>query len=558
MRLFAAAALLFMCGIFLLLPLISSQPPVNFRDVSKEAGVTPIIISGGREKNYVLEVNGSGVCWFDYNNDGYMDLYLVNGATLEELQRKAPPGKQRNYLFRNNGNGTFTDVTTQARVPGMGWGFGCVAADFDNDGNTDLLVTNFGPNILYRNNGDGTFTDVTARAGIGGGNIWHAGAAFADYDNDGRLDLYVAGYLDFDIHNAKPGDCEYEGVRVKACGPRGFKGAPDALYHNNGDGTFTDVTAKAGVLDKALYFGFAVIFDDFDNDGFPDIFVANDSNPNYLYHNKGDGTFEDIAVTAGVAYNSDGKEHSGMGAAAGDYDNDGLMDLFVTTFANDNYALYHNEGKGFFTDVSYPSGVGEPTIPWLGWGTFFFDYNNDGYKDLFCINGHVYPEIDGKINQSYRQPLQLLENIGNGKFREVSERAGLTRLPRRSGRGGAYCDFDNDGNVDVIVSNIDDRPTLLRNVGAGSNNWIELSLAGTVSNRSAVGAKVKITAGDLVQYDHVRAGGSFLSSNDPRLHFGLGTRKRVDSLEIRWPTGKVDRYQNLEINRIHSLREQQK
>src|SRR3989449_980433 len=262
MRLSAAAALLFICGIFLLLPLISSQPPAHFRDVSKEAGVTPIIISGGHEKNYVLEVNGSGVCWFDYNNDGYMDLYLVNGATLKELQGKAPPGKQRNYLFRNNGNGTFTDVT--------------------------------------------------ARAGIGGGNIWHAGAAFADYDNDGRLDLYVAGYLDFDIHIAKPVDCEYEGVRVKACGPRGFKGAPDALYHNNGDGTFTDVTAKSGVLDKALYFGFAVIFDDFDNDGFPDIFVANDSNPNYLYHNKGDGTFEDIAVTAGVAYNSDGKEHSGM------------------------------------------------------------------------------------------------------------------------------------------------------------------------------------------------------------------------------------------------------
>jgi len=555
MRLGPPVALFFTAGGVLLLPLISNQPSVHFRDVSREAGITPIVISGGREKNYVLEVNGSGVCWFDYNNDGYMDLYLVNGATLEELQGRASAGKHHNFLFRNNRNGTFTDVTDQVRAPGKGWGFGCVAADFDNDGNTDLLVTNFGPNILYRNNGDGTFTDVTTRAGVGGGNIWHTGAAFADYDNDGRLDLYVAGYLDFDLQNPKSGGCEYEGVRVKACGPHGFKGAPDALYHNNGDGTFTDVTAKAGVVDRGLYFGFAVIFDDFDNDGFPDIFVANDSNPNYLYHNKGDGTFEEIAVTAGVAYSGDGKEHSGMGAAVGDYDNDGLMDLFVTTFANDNYVLYHNDGGNFFTDVSYPSGVAEPTIRWLGWGTFFLDYNNNGFKDLFCINGHVYPEIDGRIRQSYRQPLQLLENIGHGKFREVSEQAGLARMPWHSGRGGAYCDFDNDGNVDVVVSNIDDRPTLLRNEGGSGNNWLELSLAGTVSNRSAIGAKVKITAGDLVQYDHVRAGGSFLSGNDLRLHFGLRMHKRVDSLEIRWPGGKVDRYQNLEVNKILSLRE---
>jgi len=555
MRLGPPAALFFTAGGVLLLPLISNQPSVHFRDVSREAGITPIVISGGREKNYVLEVNGSGVCWFDYNNDGYMDLYLVNGATLEELQGRASAGKHHNFLFRNNRNGTFTDVTDQVRAPGKGWGFGCVAADFDNDGNTDLLVTNFGPNILYRNNGDGTFTDVTARAGVGGGNIWHTGAAFADYDNDGRLDLYVAGYLDFDLQNPKSGGCEYEGVRVKACGPHGFKGAPDALYHNNGDGTCTDVTAKAGVVDRGLYFGFAVIFDDFDNDGFPDIFVANDSNPNYLYHNKGDGTFEEIAVTAGVAYSGDGKEHSGMGAAVGDYDNDGLMDLFVTTFANDNYVLYHNDGGNFFTDVSYPSGVAEPTIRWLGWGTFFLDYNNDGFKDLFCINGHVYPEIDGRIRQSYRQPLQLLENNRHGKFREVSEQAGLARMPWHSGRGGAYCDFDNDGNVDVVVSNIDDRPTLLRNEGGSGNNWLELSLAGTVSNRSAIGAKVKITAGDLVQYDHVRAGGSFLSGNDLRLHFGLRMHKRVDSLEIRWPGGKVDRYQNLEVNKILSLRE---
>lgn len=551
----APAAAVFTLAAILMLPLVSEQTGIVFRDVSKAAGVTPLIISGGREKNHVLEVNGSGVCWLDYDNDGYMDLYLVNGATIEELQGKAPAGKHHNHLFHNNRNGTFTDVTDQARVPGKGWGFGCVAADFDNDGKTDLFVTNFGPNILYRNNGDGSFSDVTARAGLGGGNIWHTGAAFGDYDNDGRLDLYVAGYLDFDLRNPKSAGCEYEGVRVRACGPRGFKGAPDALYRNNGDGTFTDVTAKAGVVDRDLYFGFAVIFDDFDNDGLPDIFVANDSNPNYLYHNKGNGTFEEIAVTAGVAYSSDGKEHSGMGAAAGDYDNDGLTDLFVTAFANDNYALFHNDGHNFFTDVSYPSGVAEPTIRWLGWGTFFLDYNNDGLKDLFCINGHVYPEIDGRINQTYRQPLQLLENIGKGKFREASEQTGLTRLPRRSGRGGAYCDFDNDGNVDIVVSNIDDPPMVLRNEGGNRNNWIELSLAGTASNRGAIGAKVKVSAGDLVQYDHVRAGGSFLSSNDPRLHFGLGLHKRVDSIEIHWPSGRSERYLDMDVNRILFFRE---
>lgn len=548
----AAAGLLTLATCVRLLP---DEPSPQFRDVAKEAGITPVIISGGRAKNYVLEVNGSGLCWFDYNNDGYMDLYLVNGSTLEEIQGKSPPEKHHNYLFRNNRDGTFTDVTAKAGVPGAGWGFGCVAADFDNDGNTDLLVTNFGLNILYRNNGDGTFADVTARAGVGGGNIWHAGAAFGDYDNDGRLDLYVAGYLDFNLKAPPSEACEYDGVRVRACGPQGFRGAPDALYHNNGDGTFTDVTAKAGVVDQHLYFGFGVIFDDFDNDGWPDIFVANDSNPNYFYHNKRDGTFEEIGISAGVAYNADGKEHSGMGVAAGDYDNDGLMDLFITTFANDNYVLYHNDGGNFFSDVSYPSGVGEATIPWLGWGTFFLDYNNDGWKDLFCINGHVYPEVDSRTKQKYNQPLLLLENTGQKKFRNVSGPAGLSRLAQFSGRGGAYGDFDNDGNMDIAVSNIDARPQLLHNEGGSRNNWLELALSGTASNRSAVGAKVKVTAGNFVQYDHVRAGGSFLSGNDPRLHFGLGTHKNVDSIEIRWPSGKLDLYRNLQANRIMPLKE---
>jgi enediyne biosynthesis protein E4 len=552
---FAVLLAVLLAAAFLLFPLDAPlSSPVTFRDVTKSAGIQSIIISGSPQKNYVLEVNGSGVCWFDYDKDGYVDLYLVNGSTLEALQGKTPR-PVTNHLYRNNRDGTFSDVTEKAHVAGTGWGFGCVAADYDNDGNTDLFITNFGSNTLYRNNGDGTFTDVTSRAGLGGGNIWHTGAAFGDYDRDGYLDLYVSGYLDFNVRQPELKTCDYRGVKVHACGPLGFRGAPDALYHNNRDGTFTDVTEKAHVTDKNLYFGFSVVFDDFDDDGLPDIFVANDSNPNYLYRNKGDGTFEEVGVSSGVAYNADGKEMSGMGVAAGDYDNDGRMDLFVTTFANDNYVLYHNDGHGAFSDLSYQSGIGERTIPFLGWATFFLDYDNDGFKDLFDANGHVYPEMDGRSSETYRQPLQLFHNLHNGKFVEASEETGLRRLPLRSTRGGAYCDYDNDGDMDILVSNIDDKPMLLENMGGNNNNWLEMKLVGTASNRDAVGAKVKLTAGDLRQYDHVRAGGSFLSGNDLRLHFGLGQRPTIDSIEIQWPSGKTDRLPGIKANQILTVRE---
>lgn len=541
------------------LPLFSVEEPQNvtFQDVASKAGIQPLIISGGKKKNYVLEVNGSGACWFDYNNDGYVDLYLVNGSTLEQLQHKSRgPGGEHNHLYRNNGNGTFTDVTESAHAGGNGWGFGCAAADYDNDGKTDLLVTTFGPNILYHNNGDGTFTDVSNRSGLAGGNIWHTGAAFADYDGDGLLDVYIAGYLDFNVLHPELKTCEYRGVQVHACGPLGYKGAPDALYHNNGDGTFTDVTVKAKVVDRALYFGFSVIFEDLDGDQRPDIFVANDSNPNYFYRNRGDGTFEESAMAAGLAYNSDGKEMSSMGIAVGDYDNDGRTDLFVTTFANDNYVLFHNDGKGLFSDMSFQSGIGESTVSFLGWGTFFLDYDNDGFKDLFAANGHVYPEVDGKLNREvYREPLLLFHNSKNGKFQESDQAAGLRHLPAHSARGAAYCDYDNDGDLDIAVSNIDERPQLLRNDGGNGKHWLEMRLIGTASNRDAIGALVKVRAGEIVQWDRVRTGGSYISGNDLRLHFGLGDHDSADSVEIRWPSGATEKLEKVPVNRILTIQE---
>lgn len=535
----------------ILLAAALSPPTAVFEDIAARAGVSSIVVSGGVKKDHVLEVNGSGACWIDFDNDGWLDLYLVNGSTLAQLQGKSPQ-RTTNHLYRNNHNGTFQDVTLKAGVPGRGWGFGCVAADFDNDGNIDLLVTNFGPNILYRNRGDGTFEDVTARAGVGGGNVWHTGAAFGDYDLDGNLDLFVPGYLDFDATHPELKTCEYRGVTVHACGPVGYRGAPDALYHNNGDGTFTDVTAQAHVTDAKLYFGFQAVFEDFDNDGKPDIFVGNDSNPNYLYRNKGDGTFEEIGVPSGVAFSADGKEMSSMGVAVGDYDHDGNMDLFITTFAGDNYILFHNDGGGIFTDVSYPSGVGKPTVPYLGWATFFFDYDNDGHLDLFCANGHVYREVDGAIQEKYRQPLQLFRNLGNGKFIETSSEA--LRLPPQSARGGSFGDFNNDGRLDIVVSVIDGKPLLLENRSTSPGKWLRIKLTGSRCNRQAVGARVKVIANGLTQYGTVQAGGSYLSSNDPRLHFGLGSATQAD-VTVTWPGGAKEEFRAIPANRQLDIRQ---
>jgi enediyne biosynthesis protein E4 len=533
-------------------PVASSTPgKITFRDVAREAGIAPKLVSGSVDKKYILEVYGSGCVWFDYDNDGYVDLYVVNGSTIENLlypsRVKSPP---HNYLFRNNGDGTFTDVTHQAGVQGHGWGFGAVAADYNNDGFVDLFVYNYGPNVLYRNNGDGTFTDVTASAGVAGKNlVWSAGAGFGDYDNDGFLDLYVTGYIDFDIHDPpSPGYlyCTYRSKPVQVCGPRGLKGAPDALYHNNGDGTFTEVTDRAGVTDKKLLYGFSVVFEDLDGDGRADIVVSNDSGPNYFYHNRGDGTFEEIGAMAGVAYSGEGQEQANMGIAVGDYDHDGRMDLFLTTFAGDNKTLLHNDGECVFTDVSYPSGLGEATIPFLGMATFFIDYNNDGWTDLFCVNGHLYPEVDRLFTDDhYFQHPQLFKNLGNGKFSEVSQDVGLAAL-QLGGRGGAFCDYDNDGDLDVAITTIDGRVLLLQNEGGNAaGHWLQVKTIGRKSNRDGIGALIKVVAGDLTQYDRVRCGGNWLSGNDMRLHFGLGEHQQIDILEVHWPSGTIDRLTGL-------------
>ena len=533
----------------------SSELAARFEDVAREAGIHANIICGSPEKRSILEVNGTGACWFDYDNDGLVDLYLVNGSTVSDLG-SGKPRPQRNYLYRNNGDGTFSDRTEASRVQGLGWGQGCVAADYDNDGHTDLLVTNFGPNELFRNNGDGTFDEVAEAAGIGLTSTWHAGASFADYDLDGFLDLYVAGYVEFDVDEpANYAKLCYHRTMKTFCGPRGFVGAPDFLYRNNGDGTFRDVTQEAGVEDVDRYYGLGVVFEDLDGDRYPDILVANDACFNYFYRNLGDGTFQEEALSAGIACCQDGVEQADMGIAAGDYNNDGWTDIFVTTYSDDHYSLYQNKGE-FFVDATRVSGLYDPTFVPLGWGALFIDYNNDGFRDLFAANGHIFPEVDHHFDDTpYRQNALLLENAGGTEFHDVSGRTGLTALEPHSARGAAACDFDNDGDLDVAVVNMDDSPSLLENPFGDDGNWLRVRIIGTKSNRSGIGARVTVVAGDLKQVETVRSGGSFLSQSDMRLHFGLGKRARIDLVSVSWPSGEVDRIRGLQANQELTIEE---
>jgi len=535
---------------------------VNFVNVAKESGLKAATIFGGAHKNkYLLETTGCGVAFYDYDNDGWLDIFLVNGTRLEGF----PPGQApTNRLFKNNRDGTFTDVTAKAGLAHSGWGQGVCIGDYDNDGFEDLFVAYFGKNALYHNNGDGTFTDVTERAGVAGnGKRWNSGCAFVDYDRDGKLDLFVANYIDLDLATApvpESGPCLYKGVMV-ACGPPGLNGGKNILFRNNGDGTFTDVSQNSGILDANGTYGLGVLTGDFDNDGWPDIYVANDSAPSALYQNQKNGKFVDIALEAGCALSADGKPQAGMGVSAADYDLDGNLDIVKTNFAGDTPSLYHNLGRATFEDATFPAGLGKHT-QYLGWGCGFFDFDNDGWPDILICNGHVYPEVEQlRTEAGYEQRKLLYRNLRNGKFEDISESAGPGISVPSASRGCAFGDFDNDGDVDFVVNCVNDVPQLVRSDSSLDNNWIKIRTIGTKSNRSGIGARLRCVvempgeARPHQQIDEVRSGGSFFSQNDLRVHFGLGRAQKVDLLEIHWPSGVVDTLKDLAVNELVYVKE---
>ena len=536
---------------------------VVFEDITKAAGLGGWRHTmGGPAKDFILESNGSGVGLIDYDNDGWLDIYLVNGSTFNALDGKEEPPHAA--LFHNNHDGTFTDVAAAAGVTNDRWGFGVAIGDFDNDGWPDIFVANYGKNRLYRNNHDGTFTDVAEKAGVTLGN-WSDGATWGDYDGDGRLDLFVSGYAHFDRDNLPYprskavgyADCQFRGLSGVTCGPRGILGEPDHLFHNNGDGTFTDVSEKAGVADKNRYYGMTAVFLDVNDDGKPDLLVANDSTPSYLYLNRGDGTFEDASYSSGFALNKDGREVAGMGIAVGDYLNNGLVDLFVSDFADDMKELFHNDGDGSFTDVSARSGIGQYWIPFLSWGTEFIDYDNDGWKDLFIASGHVFPQADQhEWGSTYAQRPLLFRNTRNGKFEHVPPVKGSGLAVLTCARGAAFGDLFNEGKIDVVINPVDGPPVLLRNVNPDHHHWVELKLiGGPKSPRDAVGARVFLRANGMRQREDVMSGGSYISSNDQRPHFGLGDATAAGTAEIRWPSGAVESVRLSAVDRIYTITE---
>jgi len=539
-------------------------PAVRLVNVAGEAGLSHRTIYGGEQRNrYLLETTGCGVAWIDYDNDGWLDLFFVNGTRLEGFAKG--PGREEpplSRLYRNNRNGSFTDVTKVAGVGRHGWGQAVGVGDYDNDGFDDLFVTYYGRNLLWRNNGNGTFSEQAEKAGVAGTRTrWGSGVAFVDYDKDGRLDLFVANYIDLDLKTAptpESGPCLYKGLTV-ACGPPGLTGARNILYHNEGNGLFRDVSEPSGILATNGTYGLGVLTSDFDNDGWTDIYVANDSAPATLYRNNHDGTFTDIAAEAGAAYSGDGKPQAGMGVAAADYDGDGWLDIFKTNFSGDTSTLYHSLGTKLgglvFDDVTFPSGIGLNTR-WLGWGCGFIDIDNDGWRDILLVNGHVYPEVARLNNEAgYAQRKVLYQNLRRGAFRDITEKVGGALLEPTAGRGAAFGDYDNDGDMDVVINPVNSAPALLRVDGQTGNNWIAVRLRGIRSNRSGLGARVRITVDGRSQFDDARSGGSYYSQNDPRLHFGLGQATRVATLEVNWPSGAVDRLSDLPVNQVIQIRE---
>jgi len=547
-------------GIFAFDELISGLTlPIRFVNIAREAGLNRATVFGGEAKNrYLLETTGCGAAFIDFDNDGWLDIFLVNGTRFEA--NFAPGDAPVSRLYKNNRDGTFTDITLKSGVARTGWGQGVCAGDYDNDGWDDLYVTYWGDCSLYHNNGNATFTDVAAKAGVTAHSSklkrWNTGCAFVDYDRDGHLDLFVANYIDFDPKTAptpESGPCLYQGIMV-ACGPPGLQGGKNVLFHNNGDGRFTDVSAKSGILRTPGTYGLGVLACDLDNDGWPDIYVANDSTSSTFYKNNHDGTFIDVAIESGIAYSADGKAQAGMGVDAADYDCDGLFDVVKTNFAGDTTSLYRNQGNLTFEDQAFQSGLGRNTR-FLGWGAGFLDFDNDGWPDIFLCNGHVYPEVRETGAQSgYRQRKVVYRNLRNGKFEDVSELLGPGLTEPVSGRGCAFGDFDNDGDVDVLVNCVNALPQLLRCDSALKNNWIKLKLIGGRSNRSAIGARVYCRAGEHVQMQEVRSGGSYLSQSDFRVHFGLGEATEC-SLEIRWPSGLKENLSSVKVNQILSLTE---
>jgi hypothetical protein len=533
-----------------------SEPIANFVDVAEKAGLNAITVFGGVDtKKYIIETTGTGIAIFDYDNDGWPDIFVVNGTMLGGVPEGGAP---TNHLYHNNHDGTFTDVTAKAGLAATGWGQGVCVGDYDNDGWEDLYVTYWGKNRLYHND-HGVFSEVAEKAGVAGtGQAWGTGCAFVDYNRDGRLDLFVANYVDFDLATARvPGEdssCKWKGVAVM-CGPRGLRGSKNILYENRGDGTFVDVTKKAQIDKTGEHYGFSVSTLDFDDDGWPDIYVADDSTPNVLYHNNRDGTFTDVAVMAGVAYNEDGREQAGMGTTVGDFNGDGRLDIFKTNFSDDTPTLYSNQGDGIFADVTYAAGLGLHT-QYLGWGTMFFDFDNDGWPDLILANGHVYPEVDKyHLGSGYQEQRLLYHNNGDGTFTDISENAGPGITATASSRGLAVGDLWNDGRQSVVINNMHARPSLLVNTVHSGNHWVEFKTVGTRSNRDGIGAKILVHTAKRVLVDEVRSGSSYISQNDLRVHFGLGQAARMDSVEVRWPSGLVETFDQLPVDAIHILKE---